>query len=453
MKQLTHIGAIAALVLTIGLGCGHPAATLAQSPQLGGCSILPANNVWNTPIDTLPVDLHSAAYIANISSTKSTLHPDFSSVAGGNYGIPYNIAQSGQQKVNVAFDYADESDPGPYPISSSSKIEGGGDRHILTIEPGTCKLYETWNTSQLNNGSWRAGSGAIFDLQSNQLRTDGWTSADAAGLPILPGLARYEEAKAGVINHALRFTTYCTADGYIWPARHKAVPDYCPAQPSVGQPPPMGQRFRLKAGFDISRFATQTKVILTALKKYGMIVADNGSSWYISGAPDPGWIDDDLVGDLRQVHGSDFEAVDESSLQISPNSGQAKQLVEDNKRVVPSNADQGQPATYTIQIVGDGAAASLSDKLPADLSLASGPTTTPAGVPAATYDGVSHTIAWSGSPADAVLVQITYTVTVDRATTGLITNTATVTHGGAPKNLTAVLIANPLQNFLPVLRR
>ena len=452
MKQLTRSAALIVLVLGIGLACGTPAATQAQSPLIGGCPILPADNIWNTPIDTLPVDARSAAYIANISSTKSTLHPDFSSVDGGNYGIPYNIVPSGQPKVSVEFDYADESDPGPYPISSSSKIEDGGDLHILVVEQGTCKLYETWDTRPASTPA-AAGSGAIFDLGSNALRTDGWTSADAAGLPILPGLARYEEVASGVINHALRFTTYCTATAYVWPARHKAVPNYCPAQPSVGQPPPMGQRFRLKANFDISKFAPQTKVILTALKQYGMIVADNGSSWYISGAPDPGWIDDDLVDGLRQVRGSDFEAVDQSSLQVSPNSGQAKQLVADTKRVAPASASQGQPVTYTIQIVGDGAAASLSDPLPADVTLTSGPVTTDTSVPAATYNSATHTIIWSGLPADAMIVQITYTVTINRATTGLIANTASVTHGGASKNLTAVLLANPLQNFLPALRK
>jgi hypothetical protein len=183
-----------------------------------------------------------------------------------------------------------------------------------------------------------------------------------------------------------------------------------------------------------------------------MILADNGSNWYVSGTQDTGW-DDDALDTLKQLRGSNFEAVDESSLQISPDSGQAKQLVQDSKHVTPGSAGQGQQASYVIQIVGDGAAASLSDPLPADLSLVSGPTTTPASVPAATYDSATHTIAWSGSPADALIVEITYTATVDRASTGLIANTATVTHGGAPNSLTAVLIANPLQNFLPALRR
>jgi hypothetical protein len=216
--------------------------------------------------------------------------------------------------------------------------------------------------------------------------------------------------------------------------------------------PPMGQRFRLKASFDISGYPAYAQVILRALKKYGMILADNGSNWYVSGANDTEW-DDDALNTLKQLRGSDFEAVDERSLQISPDSGQARQLEVDQKRVTPGSASQGQTVAYTIQIVGDGAAASLSDTLPTDLALASGPSTTPASVPAATYDSATRTIAWSGAPADTVIVQITYTATVVRATTGLIANTATVSHGGAPTSLTAVLVANPLRNFLPALRR
>jgi hypothetical protein len=453
MKHLTRIAAIAALVLAVNLACGRPATTSAQAPQLGGCTILPANNVWNTAVDTLPVDKNSAAYIANISSTKSTLHPDFSSVAGGNYGIPYNIVPSGQPKLNVAFDYDTESDPGPYPIPPAPKIEDGSDQHLLIVEQGTCKLYETWDTSKNSNGTWRAGSGAIFDLQSNALRPATWTSADAAGLPILPGLARYDEVAAGAINHALRFTTYCTANAYIWPARHKAVPSYCPAQPSVGQPPPMGQRFRLKAAFNISPFSSQTQVILTALKKYGMIVADNGSSWYISGAPDPGWNDDELVSDLRLVHGSDFEAVDESALQLSADSGQVKPTAQDSKSVAPSSASQGQQAIYTIQIVGDNMAVSLADTLPISVTLVGQLATSPAGVPAASYNSTTRTISWSGTPADAVIVKIIYTVTIDLATTGSIANTARIIRSGGQKDATAMLIANPLLGYLPTVRR
>ena len=182
---------------------GRPSAHAAAPPQLGGCTILPPDNVWNTPIDTLPVDSNSTAYISNINLDATTLHPDFGSFQYGYFGIPYNIVPNGQAKVAVTFDYADESDPGPYPIPQNPKIEGGSDRHILVLEQGTCKLYETWNSRSNGNGTWRAGSGAIFDLNSNALRTNGWTSADAAGLPILPGLARYEEVAAILSDHGL----------------------------------------------------------------------------------------------------------------------------------------------------------------------------------------------------------------------------------------------------------
>jgi hypothetical protein len=442
MKHPIRITVIAALFLGIILACGQPDATLAQSPLIGGCPIFPANNIWNTPIDTLPVDARSAAYVSSIGAN-TAFHPDFG--ADPDYGIPYVIVPASQAGVGVTFDEPDESDGGLYPIPPNPPVEGGSDHHILVVQQESCKLYELYAAEQ-QGGSWHAFSGAIFDLRSNALRTDTWTSADAAGLPILPGLARRDEVLAGEINHALRFTANDTRGSYIWPARHEAsdITDI--------NVPPMGQRFRLKAGFDISGYPAYAQVILRALKKYGMILADNGSDWYVSGTQDTSW-DDDALNTLKQLRGSNFEAVDESSLQIDPNSGQAKQLEEDSKRVTPGTADQGQPATYTIQIVGDGAAAGLSDTLPADLALASGPATTPANVPAATYDSATHTIAWSGSPADAVLVQITYTVTVARATTGLIANTATVTHSGTPKNLTAVLVANPLQNFLPALRR
>jgi len=442
MKHPIRIAALAALVLALALACGHPDATLAQTPLIGGCPIFPANNIWNTPIDTLPVDARSAAYVSSIGAN-TAFHPDFG--ANPDYGIPYVVVPASQLGVGVTFDEPGESDGGLYPIPPNPPIEGGSDHHILIVQQGTCKLYELYAAEQ-QGGGWHAFSGAIFDLRSNALRPDTWTSADAAGLPILPGLARRDEVLAGEINHALRFTAARTRGSYIWPARHEAsdITDL--------NVPPMGQRFRLKSGFDISGYPAYAQVILKALKKYGMILADNGSNWYVSGAQDIGW-DDDALNTLKQLRGSNFEAVDESSLQIGPDSGQAKQLVEDSKRVTPGSAGQGQPATYTIQIVGDGAAAGMNDPLPADLALVSGPATTPATVPAATYDSATHTIAWSGSPTDAVIVQITYTVTVDRATTGLIANTATVTHSGTPKNLTAVLVANPLQNFLPALRR
>jgi hypothetical protein len=443
MKHLARIAAIGALVLAIGIACGRPAATLAQSPLIGGCQIFPSNNIWNTAVDKLPVDPRSDAYV-NSMGAATQLHPDFGS--DPTYGIPYRVVAASQAGTNVTFQYSDESDPGPYPIPPNVPIEAGSDHHILLVQQGSCKLYELFAAVKQPNGSWRAGSGAIFDLGSNALRPDTWTSADAAGLPILPGLVRRDEVLAGAINHALRFTANETRNTHLWPARHDASDI---TDPNV---PPMGQRFRLKANFDISGYPAYDQVILKALKKYGMILADNGSDWYISGANDTGW-DDDALNLLKQLRGSNFEAVDESSLRISPNSGQAKQPVEDSKSVTPGGADQGQQVTYTLQLVGDNTPATLSDILPASVSLVAGPTTTPASVPDATYNGTTRTIAWSGSPADTVVVRITYTVMVDIATTGPIANTVTMTHNGAPKQLTAVLIANPRRAFMPVLRR
>ncbi|MBN1570014.1 MAG: fibronectin type III domain-containing protein [Acidobacteria bacterium] len=292
------------------------------APFLSGCPVFPADNIWNTPVDHLPLDLNSSAYIASIGAGTG-VHPDFGSGLwdGGPIGIPYNIVPGSQPRVQITFDYWDESDPGPYPIPSDAEIEGGsessGDRHVLILDEDNCILYETWSTYPQPDGSWEAGSGAVFDLRSNNLRPSGWTSSDAAGLPVLPGLARYEEVAAGEINHALRFTVPRTRREYIWPARHYA------SSLTSSNYPPMGQRFRLRADFDISDFSREVQVILRALKKYGMILADNGSAWYISGAPDPRWNNDVLVRELRRVSGSDFEAIDESSLMISPDSGRA----------------------------------------------------------------------------------------------------------------------------------
>jgi len=453
MHKLTRIAALAALILLAAIACGRPGVTAAQAPTLGGCQILPADNLWNTPIDKLPLDSHSLEYVKNIGPN-TPLHPDFGSGQYGDYGIPFNIVPQGQAKVPISFDYADQSDPGPYPIPTNPKIEGGSDRHILVLEQGVCRLYETWASSSDGHGGWNAGSGAIFDLKSNALRTDTWTSADAAGLPILPGLTRYDEVLAGAINHALRFTAPCTADFYIWPARHKAMPDNCPATPPAGtRVPPMGLRFRLKASLNIAGFSHDTQIILTALKKYGMIVADNGSSWYVSGAPDTHWDDDTLVQEFKQIHGSDFEVVDEAALQISANSGQARQQVQDSMSVAPAWGRQGEPATYTIQIGGDGTAISLINQLPSNVTLIDGPTTAPSGVAPAMYDSATRTLSWSAAPATMIVVNINYTVSIDTATVGAIVNTATVTRGGGPLQLSAMLIANPLQRFLALVRQ
>jgi len=298
---------------------GTPAQT---GPTLAGCPVFPPDNVWNVTIDQLPVHPNSAAYVTTIGASK-IVHPDFGSGTwnGAPIGIPFVIVSGTQPKVNITFEYGDESDPGPYPIPPDAPIEGGsqstGDRHVLVLDRDNCMLYETFSTYPQPNGSWTAGSGAIFNLRSNALRPSGWTSADAAGLPILPGLVRYEEVVSGEIRHAIRFTAPQTRKAFVWPARH-----YASSLTGLNYPP-MGQRFRLKANFDISRFSPEVQVILRALKRYGMILADNGSSWYISGAPDPGWNNDVSVSELGQVKGSDFEAVDESSLMVNADSGQA----------------------------------------------------------------------------------------------------------------------------------
>lgn len=300
----------------------------AQSPPtLGGCPVLPADNIWNAPVDNLDVDSNSAAYISTIGATDN-VHADFGSGewppgSGAPIGIPYVVVPAGQISVtiNIVSSYPEESDPGPYPIPSNAPIEGApntnGDRHVLVVRQGECKLYELYRAFPNGNGSWNADAGAIFNLNSNALRPDTWTSADAAGLPILPGLVRYEEVDAGEINHALRFTAPETREAHIWPARHDA------SDLTGSQYPPMGQRFRLRANFNISGYSPHAQVILRALKKYGMILADNGSSWYISGAPNQNW-DNDVLHELDDVIGSDFEAVDVSSLMVNPNSGQVQ---------------------------------------------------------------------------------------------------------------------------------
>jgi hypothetical protein len=304
---------LGALSVAVCLGTQAPVALAAPSvvkvPGAPNCYVLPADNVWNRRVDTLPVPSYSRTMISSIGAS-SYLHPDFSSVSGGNYGIPYNVVGNATTKVNVKFQYASQSDAGPYPIPSSPKIEGGSDRHILIVQRDECRLYELFAASKTSTG-WHAGSGAIWSLSSNALRPWGWTSADAAGLPILPGLVRYEEVAAGSINHALRFTAPLTRKLFIYPARHYA-------SDSTNQSlPPMGLRLRLKASVDISRFGPQSRVLLTALKQYGMILADNGSPWYVTGAPSTGWNDDDLHA-LQQLHGTDFEVVDTTNLRNGP---------------------------------------------------------------------------------------------------------------------------------------
>ena len=307
MRRSLVVTVLVAIAVAVASAAGHP---VTGAPK---CPVFPKSNQWNQRVDKLPVTLNSAAIISSIGSAGS-VHADFGSglYNGGPIGIPYTTVSKRQKKVRVSFDYADESDRGPYPLPRSAPIEGGrnasGDRHVIVVDRDACKLYELYDAQPLNGGaSWHAGSGAIWSLGSNKLRPKGWTSADAAGLPILPGLARYEDLNKGGIDHALRFTASRTRRAFIYPARHFASNLTDPALPA------MGERLRLKAGFDTSGFPEQARAMLIALKRYGMILADNGSSWYITGAPNKGWNNDDLHT-LGKVKGSDFEVVDTSKL-------------------------------------------------------------------------------------------------------------------------------------------
>ncbi len=283
--------------------------------------MFPSDNIWNTDIASLPVDVHSAQWLASMDSSSTFLHPDFgpSGDPSTPYGIPYTVISPSQPFVNISFQYASESDPGPYPFGANTPIEGGqsstGDRHAIMIDPTTCTLYELYD-AQYNAGGSTAGSGAIWNLRSNALRPAGWTSADAAGLPIMPGLLRYDEVESGQITHAIRMTAETTDTSYLWPARHEAGAE---SDPNL---PPMGARFRLKASFNISGYSAQAQVVLRAMQQYGLILADNGSNWYFGGTADPAW-PQALVDELKTIPASAFEAVDESSLMVSPDSGQA----------------------------------------------------------------------------------------------------------------------------------
>ncbi|MBV6520289.1 MAG: hypothetical protein MNPFHGCM_00394 [Gemmatimonadaceae bacterium] len=308
------------LILTLVLGCEMPAVVPAGAPEAAGDAVaglpngslrgqrpFPPDNWWNTDISSNPVDPASPVLIASCGSIG--LHADFGTVwAGAPNGIPYVLVKGTQRKVPVSFMYASESDPGPYPIPKNAPIEGGpggtGDRHVLVLDVDNRKLYEMFDAHPVNGGaSWTAGSGAVFDMTSNALRPMYWTSADAAGLPIFPGLVRYDEAvELGRIEHALRFTCPRTRRAFVDPARH-----YASSNTSASLPP-MGMRVRLRASFDIAGFPAEVRVILTAMKKYGMMLADNGSPWYVSGAPDPRWSDSNLAT-IRKVPSSAFEVV------------------------------------------------------------------------------------------------------------------------------------------------
>ena len=306
------------------LASAPPTEAHAAPPPGTSCSVFPADNVWNTDISKLPVNSHSAAWLGSTGATSGRLlHPDF---GGPPYGIPFNVVASSHATANFNFLYWRESDPavstqqaqGPYPYGSDLQVEAPTDSHLLTIVSDTCKLYETSGTDY--NGARTGWSGAIFDLGSNALRPDTWTSADAAGLPIFPGLVRLDEVQAGAINHAIRFTVQQSDKSHLWPARHDA------GSAANANLPPMGARFRLKAGFNIAAFSAQTQVVLSAMKQYGLIVADNGSNWYFQGTMDAGWNNEPyatMVSQLKTIPASAFEAVDETSLIVDPNSGSA----------------------------------------------------------------------------------------------------------------------------------
>lgn len=277
-----------------------------------GCPMFPPDNIWNRRIQDLPADANSPAYISSMGPG-DRLHADFGNLGG----YEYSVTDGAESNNDMSFDSGD-SDRGPYRIPDNAKIEVESDHHVLVMDTGNCLVYELFGASHTGQGRWSAGSGAIFDLRSNKLRPEGATSADAAGTAILPGLARYDEVAAGHISHALRFTTRHTRRAYVWPARHFA------SNSNDASLPPMGERFRLKAGVDISQFSPQTRVLLTALKEYGMVLSDNGGNWFVSGALDSRW-SNKIPAEFASLHGSDFEAVDESGLTIGSDSGQAKQ--------------------------------------------------------------------------------------------------------------------------------
>jgi hypothetical protein len=316
---VVRVGLAVALfaLATVGISLTGAEGDARPLPRAADCPIFPRSSHWNQRVDRLPAHPRSAAMVRAIGASSSA-HADFGSGTwnGGPIGIPFVVVGAGQRRVPVSFDYAGESDRGRYPIPRDAPIEGGrrsdGDRHVLVVDASRCRLYELFAAYPRDGGRrWRAGSGARWDLRTNRLRPRGWTSADAAGLPILPGLARYDEVRRGRIDHALRITVPRTRRAFVYPARHFASKLTDPDLPA------MGQRVRLRRSFDITAFPPQTRVVLRALKRYGALVADNGSAWYVSGAPSPGWDNDDLHS-LGRVQGSDFEVVDSSRLPRPP---------------------------------------------------------------------------------------------------------------------------------------
>lgn len=310
---------VASLVALLSPGAGVASGTPSSPRQAGSCGLFPSSSYWYADVSGLPVHRRSDRIIASMGDD-SPLHPDFGSgtFAGGPIGIPFDVVPADQPLVRVRFRYASESDGRRYPVPVDASIEGGpdgdGDRHVLLWQQERCRLWELFDAHPRPDGSWRAGSGAIWDLRSNRFRPDGWTSADAAGLPILPGLVRYEEVAAGEIAHAIRMTAPVTRNAYVWPARHEASDRNDPNLPA------MGQWLRLRADIDPMDFDPQARVIVRALQEHGAIIADNGSAFFISGAPDERWDNDDLRT-LRSLTGDDFEVVRAGRMMVDPDSG------------------------------------------------------------------------------------------------------------------------------------
>lgn len=330
---------LATLVMLSLPPTGTAPASVAPPPGAPNCSVFPANNVWHADVSGLPVHPRNDAWLDAMGGPLVRLHPDFGPSGGQPYGIPYIVVPGSHQKVAVDFYYPDESDPGPYPFGPDTPTEDGSDRHALMVDRDACVLYELYDAEYIPGGSV-AGSGAIFDLRSNALRPAGWTSADAAGLPIFAGLIRRDEVEAGVIDHAIRVTAEHTDQRYIWPARHQA------GEADDPNLPPMGARFRLKATFDISGFLPETQVILRAMKRYGLMLADNGSNWFFGGASEHGWTNE-VLDELKSVPAGAFQTVDTSSLMVHPGSGEArvKAKAQLSVRLRPKTIKEGRTAT------------------------------------------------------------------------------------------------------------
>jgi hypothetical protein len=311
------IRSLLVLALAVGLSAPTPGGAI-PLPQAPGCPIFPADNVWHGKVTKLPVHRRSKDWIRSMGGPGQHLHPDFgpSDDADHPYGIPFNVVEASHPDHVVDFYYPDESDPGPYPVGAETHVEQGSDRHALMLDRDACVLYEIFDFDW-NGGDPQGGSGAVWDLRSNALRPATWTSADAAGLPILAGLIRRDEVEAGLIDHAIRVTAEETDERFIWPARHEAGARRDAALP------PMGARFRLKRRFGLSSFLPETQVILRAMKRYGLIVADNGSNWFFGGAAEQGW-STEVLDELKSIRAGAFQAVATGRMKVSPNSGKVK---------------------------------------------------------------------------------------------------------------------------------